>query len=149
MLSLPIIRRSYESFYYVHIILAITYLALLFWHAGNILDSWTYLWVTLALWLSSWTARALWSTQPTNIRNKWLVSSSAMLTGLPGQMTRLEMLAPRGFNVSPAQHCYIRFPSLSDTDNHPFTILSAPVPSTRDFHGRENQQTLIFLVRSH
>ena len=142
-------HRFYGSFYYLHIILATTHLALLFWHAGHILDSWTYLWVTLALWLSRWTARALWYTQPTNIRNNWLVSSSATLTGLPGQMTRLEMLALRRFKFSPAQHCYLRLPSISYTDNYPFTIFSAPVPSTRDFHGREYQRTLIFLVRSH
>ncbi|PVH82906.1 hypothetical protein DL98DRAFT_652887 [Cadophora sp. DSE1049] len=150
ILSLPIIRyRIYESFYYSHIVLSISYLGLLFWHAGNILDSWAYLWATLALWLASWTARALWYTQPTNIKNKWLVSSSTAIFELTVQMTRIEMLAPRGFQFSPAQHCFLRFPSISYTDSHPFTIVSAPVPSTRGFHGREYQQTLVFLARSH
>lgn len=150
ILSLPMIRhRIYESFYYSHIILAIIYLGLLFWHAGDVLDSWTYLWATLALWLCSWIARALWFTQPTNIKNKCLVSSSATLTQLPGQMIRIEILAPRGFGFSSAQHCFLRFPSISCLDNHPFTITSAPIPSTRDFYGRKYQQNLVFLARSH
>ncbi|KAF6791645.1 ferric reductase [Colletotrichum sojae] len=39
--SFPQIRRRfYESFYFVHIGLAITYLDLLFWHAGDAEDSW-------------------------------------------------------------------------------------------------------------
>ena len=44
ILSLPQIRnRFYESFYAVHILLAVTYLGPCFWHGGDTLDSWVYL----------------------------------------------------------------------------------------------------------
>lgn len=41
--------RFYETFYFSHIIMATFYLGLLFWHAGDSLDTWVYLWATLAI----------------------------------------------------------------------------------------------------
>lgn len=122
-----------------------TYLGLLFWHAGNVLDSWAYLYAMLALWLTSWLARTFWDTRPLNIKNSWFIGAPTTLTQLPGQMTRLEVLAPPDFHHSPAQYCFLRFPSLSPLDNHPFTIASAPQSSTQE----DKPQTLIFLARTH
>ncbi|KAL2066525.1 hypothetical protein VTL71DRAFT_2596 [Oculimacula yallundae] len=150
ILSLPLIRHRFsKSFYHLHIILANTYLALLFWHTDNLLDSWTYLWVAVGFWLGSWITRAIWFIQPTKMNTRWLATSLATFTQLPGEMTRVEVLAPGEFAFSPAQHCFLRFPGISLLDNHPFTIASAPMQATREFRGRNYQQTLVFLIRSH
>jgi predicted ferric reductase len=144
VLSLPQIRhRFYESFYAVHIVMAITYLGLLFWHSENLMDSWVYLWATVAIWLASWLARMFWKTQPLNIRNRWFVGAPATLTVLPGDVTRIDVWQDRGFNWTPSAHVFLRFTEVAPLDNHPFTIASAPSsPGSTQSH-------LIFLARSH
>jgi predicted ferric reductase len=109
-LSIPYVRhRIYEGFYYAHVLLAITYLGLLFWHAANLLDSWAYLWATVALWLASCLIRAFRYTRPLNLQSEWLMGAPTTLCQLPGGMTRLEVLAPTNFCHKPAQHCFLRF----------------------------------------
>jgi len=143
-LSIPYVRRRvYEAFYYTHILLAITYLGLLFWHAGNILDSWAYLWATLALWLASWLARLFWYTKPMNLQQEWFSGAPTTLVRLPGGMTKLQVLAPINFVYTPGQHCFVRFPELSLLDNHPFTLASAPATTQIE------DNCLAFLVRTH
>lgn len=161
-LSIPYIRhRVYEAFYYTHILMAITYLGLLFWHAANLLDSWAYLWAALALWLASYLARAFHYTRPMNLQNEWLSGAPTTIQALPGDMTRIEVLAPLDFRHTPAQHCFLRFPSISALDNHPFTIVSAPAVSKLDQHGQRTSggprnekldvraRPLLFLARTH
>ena len=157
-LSLPYVRhRVYEGFYYSHILLAITYLGLLFWHAGDTLDSWAYLWATVALWLASYLARVFWYTRPLNIHSQWFTGAPTTLTRLPGAMTRIEVLPPPGFTHTPAQHCFLRFPSVSLTDNHPFTIsTTAPLQDlttvgrdAADRNPTEKPQSLVFLARTY
>jgi predicted ferric reductase len=144
VLSIPYIRhRVYEAFYYTHVILAITYLGLLFWHAGNILDSWAYLWATLALWLASWLARLFWYTKPMNLQQEWFSGAPTSLVRLQGGMTKLQVLAPENFGYTPGQHCFLRFPELSMVDNHPFTLASALAAT------RMEDNCLTFLVRTH
>lgn len=110
-LSIPYVRhRVYEAFCYIHILMAMTYLALLFWHADNLLDSWAYLWAALDLWLASWLARIFHYTRPMNVQNEWLSVAPATIQALPGDMTRIELLAPFNFRYTPAQHCFLRFP---------------------------------------
>jgi Ferric reductase NAD binding domain/FAD-binding domain len=155
--SVPYIRhRIYEGFYYLHALLAIMYTGLLFWHAANILDSWAYLWATLGLWLASYLARVFWYTQPLNLSSEWFVGAPTTMVKLSGEMTRIEVLAPPGFRHRPAQHCFLRFPSISLIDNHPFTIASAPDPGnhaieTTGLTARiyRQPQTLVFLARTH
>ena len=155
VLSLPYLRRHfYESFYAAHILLGITYVGLLFWHASNEIDSWAYLWATIALWLVSWLARAFWFTRPLKIGSQWLRGSPTSITKLPGDMTRVEILAPKGFRYEPAQHCFLRFPTIAPFDNHPFTICS--VLSQADQNGSrevtnslDDPRTMTFLVRTH
>lgn len=157
--SLPWVRhRFHEAFYGVHVLLAVTYLGLLFWHADHVLDSWAYLWATLALWLASYLARVFWFTRPLNIRHQWLVGMPTSFSHHPGGVTRVEVLAPNGFIHTVSQHCFVRFPVISWLANHPFTIASAPwtapSPAGEDrlehFAGsKEESRTLVFLVRTH
>ena len=144
VLSMPYVRRRvYEAFYYTHILLAIAYLGLLFWHAGNILDSWAYLWATLALWLASWLARLFWYTKLMNLQHEWFSGSPTSVVRMAGGMTKLQVLAPIHFKYTPGQHCFLRFPELSIMDNHPFTLASAPAAT------RMEDNCLTFLVRTH
>lgn len=146
VLSLPWIRhRFYESFYAAHILLAITYLGLLFWHAANTLDSWAYLWATLAIWLSSWLTRAFWKTQPFHIKNTWFSGAPATLTLLPGDITRIDVWQAGEFKWTPASHVFLRFTDIAPLENHPFTIASVHDPSS----SASSSQHLVFLARAH
>jgi len=134
--------------------MAITYVGLLFWHAGNVLDSWSYLWATIALWLASYLARAFWFTRPLNIHSQWLVGSPAALFQMPGGMTRIEVVAPPGFKWRPSQHVFLRFPKINALDNHPFTIVSAPDPENTESDkvakraSIQDSPSLVFLARA-
>jgi predicted ferric reductase len=127
----------------VHIVLAITYLGLLFWHSENLMDSWAYLWATVAIWLASWLARAFWKTQPLNIKNTWFAGAPATMTVLPGDVTRIDVWQDGSFKWSPSAHVFLRFTEIAPLDNHPFTIVSPP-PVLGSAQGH-----LVFLARSH
>lgn len=145
-LSIPPIRRwAYETFYYSHVLIAISYLGLLFWHAANLEDSWAYLWATLSLWLASWLARLFWYTRPLNLRNEWFQGATTLLTQLPGGMTKIEVTnPPDDFVWTPSQHCFLRFPSISLLDNHPFTIVSGPpATSSRRRHNVQDEEKIM------
>lgn len=65
-------------------------------------------------------------------------------------MTRIDILVPSTFSWRPGQHCFLRFPSLSVFDNHPFTIASVPESeSGRQSEKSQEMRTLSFFVRSH
>jgi predicted ferric reductase len=107
------------------------------------MDSWAYLWATVALWLASWLARAFWKTQPLNIRNNWFVGAPATLTVLSGDVTRIDVWQEGSFHWTPSAHVFLRFTEVAPLDNHPFTIASAPpTPGSAQSH-------LVFLARSH
>lgn len=82
--------------------------------------------------------------------NPWLTGFPTRLRALPDSMTRIDILVPSTFAWRPGQHCFLRFPSLSVFDNHPFTIASVP-ESGRGHQGEKSQEmrTLSFFVRSH
>ncbi|KAF6824133.1 ferric reductase, partial [Colletotrichum musicola] len=152
--SFPQIRRRfYESFYFVHIGLAITYLGLLFWHAGDAEDSWVYLWATLAVWLATWFARLFWFMRSTNIRSQWFSGASARLELLSSGLVRIEVERPADFHTKPGQHAFLRFLSLSPLDNHPFTIASAPTAvagaGSLTMENGKGPETILFLSKVH
>ena len=151
VLSLPYVRhRVYERFYYSHIILAVTYLGLCFWHFGQEGDSWAYLWATLALWLFSILGRVLFQNKSFNFTNPWLTGLPTRLRALPGDMTRIDVLVPSTFSWRPGQHSFIRFPSFAPLDNHPFTIASIPQSASgRDTKDFSEVRIMSFFVRSH
>lgn len=147
ILSIPFIRhRVYELFYHVHFWLAVTYLGLMFWHAGQEGDSWAYLWASLAIWLATIVARTFYYTQPMSLTSsRWFVGSPLILKRYPDNMTRLELLAPIGFHWMPGQHVYLRLPQLNVFDNHPFTIASADIQART----KNSQQSLHLYMRSY
>lgn len=124
MLSVPWVRhRVYETFYYSHFLLAVAYIGLMFWHAGLLGDSWTYLWVSIAIWLLSIVVRCFWYQRAINIRQpNWLQGYTAQISLLPGDVTKIEVLLPEDLRTRPAQHFYLRFPEVSALDSHPFTM---------------------------
>ena len=151
VLSIPYIRhRFYETFYFSHYFLAVTYLGLCFWHFGQEGDSWAYLWATLALWLLSILGRVFYYNQSFKVDNQWLTGFPTRLRALPDSMTRIDILVPSTFSWRPGQHCFLRFPSFSVFDNHPFTIASvSQSPSCRKSKTSPELQTMSFFVRSH
>jgi len=150
VLSLPQIRqRFYESFFAVHILLAITYLGLLFWHAGNVEDSWKYLWATVAVWLASWFARMFWFMRTTNIASRWFVPARANLRLLEPNLVRIEVDIPDGFKYLPGQHSFLRFGAVSPFDSHPFTIASAPPSGDEAPEAGKGKERLLFLTKVH
>lgn len=151
VLSLPWIRhRVYEVFYHLHVWLAVTYVGLMFWHAGAEGDSWAYLWATIAAWLASILARAFWFTRPTNVMaSPWAVGMPITARPLPGGVTRLEILAPPAFTWRPGQHIYLRIPQLGLFDNHPFTIGCAMPTQTTADEKPDAPPTLSLYVNTH
>ena len=151
ILSLPWIRhRAYEVFYHVHFWLAVTYVGLLFWHAGQEGDSWVYMWATITAWLLSILARAFWFTRSANVMQKrWMVGSPVRIRALPGNMTAVELPAPEDFHWQPGQHAYLRFPTVAIFDNHPFTIGSAENQNLpKSDNGLQTVPVLSFYIRS-
>lgn len=153
VLSIPYLRhRFYEAFYHLHILLAVSYVGLMFWHSGNLGDSWAYLWATISVWLASILARIFYFNQSFNVHNQWIAGSPTHLEGLPGNMTRIDVLAPHGFSWRPGQHCFLRFSSLSIFDNHPFTIANSYTASTTTVKAENHKgdpQSMTFFIRSH
>ena len=140
----------YETFYFSRFFLAVTSLGLCFWHFGQEGDSWAYHWATLALWLLSILGRVLYHNQSFRLDNQWLTGFSTRLRSLPDDMTRIDILVPSTLSWRPGQHCFLRFPSFSIFDNHPFTIASVPQsPSRRQSKNSTELQTMSFFVHSH
>jgi NAD(P)H-flavin reductase len=155
VLSIPWIRTNFYSlFYRLYIPFYIAYLGLMFWHADQELDSWAYLWATLALYLASVAARAFIKWQTFNVLRPWFLGFPAIFTPLPGGMTKIDVLVPFAIKWKPGQHCWLRFPALSLLQNHPFTIASLPT-ATAD--GRTatlmstagDNQRMTFYIRSY
>ena len=141
-LSIPWLRHQlYEAFYFSHFLLAVSYIGLLFWHCDNLGDSWTYLWVTIAIWLLTILLRAFWFNRSVNIQqSEWFRGSDAAVTPMSGGVTKIEVSLPAAtIRTRPGQHCFLRFPEISLVDNHPFTL--AWITGVDD-------QRLSFLVRT-
>ena len=104
VLSVPWVRhRVYETFYYSHFLLAVAYIGLMFWHADLLGDSWTYLWVSIAIWLLSIVVRTFWYQRAINIQQpNWLQGYTAQITLLPGDVTKIEVLLPEDMRTRPA-----------------------------------------------
>ncbi|KAI9849123.1 MAG: hypothetical protein M1837_005353 [Sclerophora amabilis] len=147
--SIPYIRsKAYELFAYSHVFAAIAYLGLMFWHAGQAVDSWVYLWATVAIWVFSILGRIFYKNSALSIKRPWLEGFPTTVNHLPDNIVKLEILVPSNFVWRPCQHCFLRFPGLSLFDNHPFTIASAPeVSGTGEKQSEVN--TLVFLIRAH
>jgi len=62
--------------------------------------------------------------QPMSIRHEWFVGCPTNIAHLPGDMTKIEILAPASFIYERGQHCFIRVPEIEKWGNHPFSIVS-------------------------
>jgi len=62
--------------------------------------------------------------QPMSLKHEWFVGCPTNITYLPGDMTKIEILAPPSFTYERGQHCFIRMPEVEKWGNHPFSIVS-------------------------
>lgn len=148
MFSIPWVRHHfYESFYWLHWFLGVAYLGLCFWHFGQEVDSWTYLWATLGLWFVTILGRSFYKNQAFRTRRSWPSSFPTRLSIVPGGVVRIDVHTPLDTTWKPGQHFYLRFPSLSPLDNHPFTI--ANIPSSLDKGETGVMQRATFFARPH
>jgi len=145
--SLPIFRRRfYELFVHSHILAFIAYLGTMFWHAAATLNSWDWLWATLAVWLLQLATRALYKTtffEMSSHKGVWQRSGVAFITHLSDGM--MQVSVQLRLHWSPSQHAFLRFPQLRMFDNHPFTIVS--VPDEKSTSTSPTNNTLTFLIR--
>lgn len=133
--------------------MGIIYVGLMFWHCNDQRDSWVYMWATIATWLASIAARVFWYNRALNIKAQWFEGANTSLQALPGGMSRLTVSIPLDFRWRAGQHCFLRFPSVSMLDNHPFTIAghAAADENEADSEAKseaEKRSLVIFLVRS-
>lgn len=145
--SVPWVRhRFYETFYWLHWALGAVYLGLCFWHFGQELDSWTYLWATFGIWLISILGRSFYMNHAFKVTSAWPSSFPTQLSILAGDNVRIDVYVPISLTWAPGQHFYLRLPFLSPFDNHPFTIANIPNSLSKNENGLQKAR---FIVRVH
>ncbi|KAG4440713.1 hypothetical protein IFR05_003807 [Cadophora sp. M221] len=142
--SIPWFRqRFYEIFASSHIAVYLLYLGFMFWHTANRIDTWVYLYATVAISLLSNLSRLLKFKTP-----RW-GGSTATIQDIDGEMLRITIPAFNGMTWKPGQHVYLRFPSLSTLENHPFTIASLCEETyVTDKNGTSTRTPLLFLIKT-
>ena len=141
--SLPWIRRRfYETFVSTHIMAAIAYFGLMFWHAGQEGDSWVYLWASLAIWMFGLFGRAITKQRILTQFRSALFGYSSTLTSLSDGMVRLDVTVPATLKWKAGQHFFLRFPKLLPWQCHPFTVGNVP----QAING--NSSLMTFYIRS-
>ena len=109
---------------------------------------WVYLWATVAIWLFSLFGRIFYKSSALSLRRPWFEGFPATAHMLTGDMLKLQVFVPNTYTWRPGQHCFLRVPSLSLLDNHPFTIASAGADAVLDEKSLDGNN-LVFLVRPH
>lgn len=118
--SLPVLRNwMYELFVFLHLPVAIVFVAMLFWHTRNFLSSWDYLWATVAIWLMSCFVRLFYLNWSNPFRLSWLIGEESAVTILPENAIKVTI--PTQMKWKPGQYVYLRMPGISIFENHPFT----------------------------
>ncbi|KAH6689473.1 ferric reductase [Plectosphaerella plurivora] len=121
--SLPFIRRlAYEAFVLLHIPVAMAYVAMLWWHSKNYLNSWDYIWTTVAIWIFCNIMRVFKLNWLKPWRMAFLVGDEAAITLL--SENAIKVTIPTQMRWKPGQFVYLRMPGISLFENHPFTISS-------------------------
>ena len=121
--SLPFLRSwGYELFLFLHVPASFAFLAMLFWHCNNYLTSWSYLWATVAIWLSSYLIRLFYLNWTNPLRMSWLIGEECAVTILPENAVKVTV--PTQTKWRPGQYVYLRMPGVAIFENHPFTIAS-------------------------
>lgn len=139
-LSIPWVRhRMYEAFYFLHIIIAVLFVILCFWHFDNIMDSWYYLWATLGIWGFSWLARVFAKNSAISYGRAFPTTVSV----ISDKLMALDIFVPRSLTWQPGQHVFLRCQALGSIHNHPFTIASVSEEG-----GKEDYHTIRLLART-
>ncbi|MCJ1448248.1 MAG: hypothetical protein MMC23_008762 [Stictis urceolatum] len=121
--SLPIIRnKMYELFVALHIPASLVFVGMMFWHCNNYLNSWHFLFATVAIWLLSLIVRLFYLNWTNFRRLSWMCGEEAAITLLPENAVKVTI--PTQVRWKPGQFVYLRMPGISFFENHPFTIAS-------------------------
>ncbi len=121
--SLPIIRRiAYEAFVMLHIPVGLLYIGMLFWHTKNFLNSWAYLYATLAVFAVCQVARLRNLNWSRPWRMSFFVGDEAAITLMAENAIKITI--PTQMRWKPGQYVYLRMPGISLFENHPFTVAS-------------------------
>ncbi|TIB89076.1 hypothetical protein E3Q06_00279 [Wallemia mellicola] len=127
-------RFSYEFFVIQHVLSILFFLAWMFVHCQvSLMDAWYYLFVSVGVLIWSWFGRVLWSFWANDFN-----INQATLVPLSEDVTRIRIITP--LRWKPAQHVYIRFPTMFVFQSHPFTITSIP---SLDVHNNSNIMQLL------
>lgn len=125
--SLGTIRENfYEVFLHVHWPTAIAYLGVLFWHDDQALESWSYLWGTLAVYAAGLLYRYFKKTNYLQLRGNWFTNDVANITVLPDRAVEVSIFSRLPIRWLPGEHIFIRFLSIEPLSNHPFTLAGLP-----------------------
>lgn len=121
--SLPQLRSwMYELFVIVHVPVSMVFFGMLFWHCNNYLNSWHFLFSTLAIWISSYLYRLFYLNWTSPRKMSWLIGDEAAVTIMPENAVKVTI--PTQKRWRPGQYVYLRMPGISVFENHPFTIAS-------------------------
>jgi predicted ferric reductase len=143
--SLPIFRNwMYELFVFVHIPVSWIFVAMLFWHTRNYLQSWAYLFTTVAIWIISYTIRLFYLNWTNPLRDSsFLIGEESSITLLP--QNAIKVTIPTRMRWRPGQYVYLRLPRISVIQSHPFTIASLCSEDFPSAYGEKyRDMTLVF-----
>lgn len=143
--SLPIFRHwMYELFIFVHIPVSWVFVAMLFWHTRNYLQSWGYLFTTIAIWIISYVVRLFYLNWMNPLRSSsFLIGEESSLTLLPQNAVKVTI--PTRMRWRPGQYVYLRLPRISLIQSHPFTIASLCSEDFPSAYGEKyRDMTLVF-----
>lgn len=117
--SSPIRHAAYETFKYLHILLAIAAIIGVWYHLQLAdLPQLTLLYGVVALWLLDRAARVL----KVAYRNFGKGGTRTMVEALPGNALRVTIDMARPWRFKPGQHAYLYMPSISLMQSHPFSV---------------------------
>jgi hypothetical protein len=142
--SLAFLRAwMYELFVTLHAPLAWLFVGMMFWHCNNYLTSWSYLFATVALMVSSYILRLFYLNWTNPFRASWLIGEEAAVTILPENAVKVTIPTQKKWKAG--QYAYLRMPGIAMFENHPFTIASLcsdDFPS--DYDEQYRDMTLVF-----
>ncbi|KAK7435731.1 ferric reductase like transmembrane component [Colletotrichum acutatum] len=117
--SSPIRHAFYETFKFLHILLAITAVVGTWYHLQmKALPQLKYMWPVIIFWGGDRVWRA-WRVFYGNVGHG---GSKALVEALPGNACRVTVTMARPWTFGPGQHAYMYMPSLSLLQSHPFSV---------------------------
>jgi NAD(P)H-flavin reductase len=131
----------YELFLFMHWPISVVFVGMMFWHCNNYLTSYSYLYATLAIWLSSWLGRVFYTNFLNPWRMSWLIGDESAVTLLPENAVKITV--PTQTKWRPGQFVYIRMPGISLFENHPFTISSLCSEDFPSEYGEEYRDMIL------